>query len=116
MQCIFSVWGASQVYYEVSQTCPLREALRARGSKLNNDGRSTVSDLVDLTWRMYPAVALMAFGAGMALWGLYLEIHGLRRSLRGDHAKIVTWIQGFRLSIVELAIGQVERADGGKVR
>ena len=40
----------------------------------------------------------------MALWGLWLEIHGLRRWLRGDHSKIVTWIQGFRLSIIGLAL------------
>ena len=36
-----------------------------------------------------------------------MELHGLRSSLRGDHGRIVTWIQGLRLSVIGLALAGV---------
>jgi len=40
----------------------------------------------------------------LAAWGLLMIMNGLRGALRGDSGKILTWIQGFRLSIIGLAL------------
>ena len=60
--------------------------------------------LIELTWRVYPISALIALGIGLAVWGLLMELNGLRGALRGDSGKLLTWIQGFRLSIIGLAL------------
>ena len=60
--------------------------------------------LIELPWRVYPASALIAVGIGLALWGLLMELNGLRGALRGESGKLLTWIQGFRLSIIGLAL------------
>ena len=60
--------------------------------------------LIDLAWRVYPISALIALGIGLALWGLLMELDGLRGALRGESGKLLTWIQGFRLSIIGLAL------------
>ncbi len=60
--------------------------------------------LIELPWRVYPISALIAVGIGLALWGLLMELNGLRGALRGDSGKLLTWIQGFRLSIIGLAL------------
>ncbi len=60
--------------------------------------------LNELSWRVYPISALIALGIGLALWGLLMELNGLRGALRGDSGKLLLWIQGFRLSIIGLAL------------
>jgi len=60
--------------------------------------------LIDLGWRVFPASLLIATGVGLTLWGLSKEINGLRGALRGDSAKILPWMLGFRLSIIGLAL------------
>ena len=60
--------------------------------------------LIELSWRVYPASALMALGIGLALWGLLMELNGLRGALQGDSGKLLQWIEGFRLSIIGLAL------------
>ncbi len=60
--------------------------------------------LIELPWRVYPISALIAVGIGLALWGLLMELNGLRGALRGESGKLLTWIQGFRLSIIGLAL------------
>ncbi len=60
--------------------------------------------LIELSWRMYPISALIALGIGLALWGLLMELNGLRGALRGDSEKILPWIEGFRLTIIGLAL------------
>ncbi len=60
--------------------------------------------LIDLSWRVYPISVLIALGIGLALWGLIMELNGLRGALRGDSGKLLLWIQGFRLSIIGLAL------------
>ncbi len=60
--------------------------------------------LIELPWRVYPISALIALGIGLALWGLLMELNGLRGALRGESGKLLTWIQGFRLSIIGLAL------------
>jgi len=51
-------------------------------------------------WRRVKAT----LGIGLAFWGLLMELNGLRGALRGDSGKLLTWIQGFRLSIIGLAL------------
>ena len=65
---------------------------------------------MSLSWRWYPATALILLGGALALWGLWTEALGLRDSLRGDHSRIVVWIQGFRLSIIGLALAGIGAA------
>jgi len=60
--------------------------------------------LIELSWRVYPITALMALGIGLALCGLLMALNGLRGALRGDSGKILPWIQGFRLTIIGLAL------------
>ena len=62
-----------------------------------------MDSLTDLAWRVYPISALMALGIGLAMWGLLMLLNGLRSALRGDSAKILLWIEGFRLLIIGLA-------------
>ncbi len=57
-----------------------------------------------LSWRVYPISALIVLGIGLTLWGLLMEIASLRGALRGDSRLLLTWIQGFRLSIIGLAV------------
>ncbi len=59
--------------------------------------------LVDLSWRIYPAVALMAVGTVIALLGTRREIDGIRRP-QSDPAKLITWVRGFRLAIIGAAV------------
>ncbi len=63
-----------------------------------------MDSLIELTWRVYPISALIALGIGLALWGLFMELTGLRGALGGDPGKLLPWIQGFRLSIIGLAL------------
>ncbi len=60
--------------------------------------------LIELPWRGYPISALIALGIGLALWGLLMVVNGLRGALRGDSGKLLPWIQGFRLTIIGLAL------------
>ena len=60
--------------------------------------------LIELSWRVYPISALIALGIGLALWGLLMVLNGLRGALRGDSGKLLPWIQGFRLTIIGLAL------------
>ena len=69
-----------------------------------------LEEVVSLSWRWYPATAMIGLGGALALWGLRTEALGLRDSLRGDHSRIVVWIQGFRLSIIGLALAGIGAA------
>ena len=60
--------------------------------------------VIELSWRVYPISALIALGIGLALWGLLMVLNGLRGALRGDSEKLLPWIQGFRLTIIGLAL------------
>lgn len=65
--------------------------------------------LTDLSWRAYPALALIAVGLTIAVWGIRLEIDGLRRPI-GDPAKTLTIMRGFRLTIIGLTLAGVGAA------
>jgi hypothetical protein len=59
--------------------------------------------LVDPEWRTYPAAFVMAAGALIAIAGTRRQIDGITRPI-GDPAKAVTWMRGFRRTIIGLAI------------
>jgi len=59
--------------------------------------------LVDLSWRAYPAAAIIASGVAMAAWGVAGLVRGWRMPF-ADRAKPVVWVSGFRLAIVGLAV------------
>jgi hypothetical protein len=50
----------------------------------------------DLSWRAYPAIALMGAGVVLALRGDYLFVSGMRRPL-GAPRRTWTWVRGMRL-------------------
>jgi hypothetical protein len=60
--------------------------------------------LVDLSWRWYLAVPLMAGGAACAGWGAKRGLHGLLGAVRGDATQLVPFMEGFRATIIGLAL------------
>lgn len=59
--------------------------------------------LVDAAWREYPAAVLMATGGLLALIGARRQADGILRPI-GDPAKALTWMRGFRQTILGLAL------------
>ena len=56
-----------------------------------------------LAWQTLVAAMLVVLGAPILVTGLWREWDGLRRPLR-DSAKVLTWVRGFRLSMIGLAL------------
>lgn len=65
--------------------------------------------LIELSWRLYPAAALMLAGAWLAVVGMRLERDSVRRPVR-DPGKNLTWMRGFRLAVIGLAVAGVGAA------
>lgn len=65
--------------------------------------------IVDLPWRAYPASVLLGGGALLAAYGLVRQIRGIVMPVR-DPDKGLTWMVGFRLTIVGLAVAGVAAA------
>ena len=59
--------------------------------------------LVTASWEVYAAWALMVPGAALLVYGGRVEIDGITRPLR-DPAKIITFVRGFRFSMIGLAL------------
>jgi hypothetical protein len=55
------------------------------------------------SWQTYAASILIAAGTPLLVAGLMIELDGLTRPLR-DPAKVITWVRGFRLSMIGLAL------------
>ncbi len=68
-----------------------------------------IDTLVQLSWRVYPAAGLMALGTVLSLRGVRLAGAGLRRPLSGSMQSL-TWMRGFRLTIIGLAVAGVGAA------
>jgi hypothetical protein len=60
--------------------------------------------LVTLSWRGYLALPLMVLGAICAVWGVKRGLTGLRCAMRGDSAKLVPLMVGFRATVWGLAL------------
>ena len=56
-----------------------------------------------LSWQTLAATALTLAGVPILMSGLWREWDRLRRPLR-DPAKVLTWVRGFRLSMIGLAL------------
>ena len=65
--------------------------------------------LVELTWRSYPATALMLLGAMVAVRAMLLCRAAWRRPLTGTMQPLA-WMQGFRLAVIGLALAGVGAA------
>ena len=65
--------------------------------------------IVDLTWRIYPAFVILGGGALLAAYGLLVQFRGIVKPIR-DPEKNLTWMRGFRLTIIGLAIAGVAAA------
>ena len=55
------------------------------------------------SWQTYAAGALLVGGLPLLVAGLAIELNGIMRPLR-DPAKVLTWVRGFRLSMIGLAL------------
>jgi hypothetical protein len=65
--------------------------------------------IVELSWRIYPAYALLATGAALAAYGLTVQYRGIVKPIR-DPDKNLTWMRGFRLTVVGLAVAGIAAA------
>src|SRR5262245_28692458 len=59
--------------------------------------------LVESDWRQLPAASLMLTGVLLAIEGARRQIGGITRPI-GDPSKGLTWMRGFRRTIIGLAI------------
>jgi hypothetical protein len=59
--------------------------------------------MIGLDWQTLAAASLIAVGTPLFLVGLRREWHGLRMPSR-DPAKVLTWVRGFRLSMIGFAL------------
>ena len=62
-----------------------------------------MATLIDLSWRLYLASALIGLGAVFLFAGIRLEVEGIRRPT-GDSSKMVTVIRGFRIAVIGLSL------------
>jgi hypothetical protein len=59
--------------------------------------------LLTASWQTYAAWALIVPGVVLLLYGGRVEVDGITRPLR-DPAKVITWVRGFRFSMIGLAL------------
>ena len=64
---------------------------------------------VDLSWRIYPAAAVIAGGSTLAMFGALRGIRGIWLPIR-DPSKNLTIITGFRLMVIGLALAGIAAA------
>lgn len=65
--------------------------------------------IIDLPWRIYPASALLAAGSLLALYGAVIQWRGIVMPVR-DPDKALTWMRGFRMTVIGLAIAGIAAA------
>jgi hypothetical protein len=67
--------------------------------------RTLIMDtLVNLSWRLYLILPLMAMGGALAVCGTRQGASGLRCAVHGDAAQLLAFIKGFRTTIWGLAL------------
>ena len=62
-----------------------------------------MGDLFSASPEAHAAAGLMAAGAILAFLGLRREWDGIRRPMK-DPARVLTWVRGFRMSVIGLAL------------
>ena len=65
--------------------------------------------IVDLSWRIYPASLMLAAGSLLALYGCAVQFRGIKMPI-SEPSKNITWMRGFRLTIIGLAIAGIAAA------
>jgi hypothetical protein len=60
--------------------------------------------LIHLSWRWYLALPLMGLGAALAVWGSRRGLQGLRSAVRGNATQLVPFMEGFRATMIGLAL------------
>ncbi len=65
--------------------------------------------IVELSWRIYPAIAMLAGGSLLTLYGAERGIRGIWMPIR-DPSKNLTIITGFKLTVIGLAIAGIAAA------
>jgi hypothetical protein len=60
--------------------------------------------LACLSWRLYLVAPLMALGTAVAVWGAKRGLQGLLGAVRGDAAQLIPFMEGFRATIIGLAL------------
>lgn len=65
--------------------------------------------VVDLSWRIYPSLMLQSAGLALAVYGLVRQFRGIVMPVRNPD-KGLTWMAGFRLTIVGLAVAGIAAA------
>jgi hypothetical protein len=63
-----------------------------------------IDTLAHLSLRLYLAFPLMVLGAILAVWGAKRGLQGLLCAVRGDAAQLVPFIEGFRATMIGLAL------------
>lgn len=59
--------------------------------------------LIDLSWRIYPATALVGLGAAFLYRGLRKGSAGLKRGSAGS-SDMASFVLGFRLAVISIAL------------
>ncbi|MDZ4278376.1 MAG: hypothetical protein U1B78_04480 [Dehalococcoidia bacterium] len=59
--------------------------------------------LVELSWRAYPAAAIIAAGLALAALGAAGLARGYLLPVR-DRSKPIVWVSGFRMAVVGMAV------------
>lgn len=65
--------------------------------------------VVDLSWRIYPASALLAAGSALALYGVMVQWRGIMMPIANPE-KNLTWMRGFRMTVIGLAVAGIAAA------
>lgn len=64
----------------------------------------SIDTLTHLSLRLYLAFPLMGLGAVLAIWGAKRGLQGLLDAVRGDSAQLVPLMEGFRATMIGLAL------------
>ena len=67
-----------------------------------------MTELVELSWRWYPATALIVVGLGVAAWSIHRAVRLALRS--SDPWRALAIMRGFRIGVVALAVAAIGAA------
>ena len=59
--------------------------------------------LVDASWRIYPAIVLIAVGTVLWSFGTRMAFRGLGRPM-SDLTRMQTFVQGFRIAVIGITV------------
>ena len=62
-----------------------------------------MEEIVNLSWRFYPVLAMITVGAVVLLYGMRLASYGLSRP-NGHPTKMQIFVRGFRIAVVGVTL------------